>query len=163
RTVSQVGISGGVFRFDGAPAGAAVIDGWALPGLVDVHCHIGLGAHGGVDDRTTLAQARADLAAGTLLVRDAGSPVDTRWLDGRDDVPQIIRAGRHLARPKRYLRHFATELESVADLPRAMADQARAGDGWVKVVGDWINRDRGTAADLEPLWPAAQLAQGTAR
>jgi hypothetical protein len=29
--------------------------------------------------------------------------------------------------------------------------QARAGDGWVKLVGDWIDRDAG---DLRPLWPA---------
>ena len=30
-----------------------------------------------------------------------------------------------------------------------MAEQARWGDGWVKLVGDWIDRDIG---DLAPLW-----------
>ena len=30
-----------------------------------------------------------------------------------------------------------------------MAEQARWGDGWVKLVGDWIDRDVG---DLAPLW-----------
>jgi imidazolonepropionase-like amidohydrolase len=29
--------------------------------------------------------------------------------------------------------------------------QARRGDGWVKLVGDWIDRDRG---DLGPEWPS---------
>jgi hypothetical protein len=45
------------------------------------------------------------------LLRDAGSPTDTRSFDDRDDLPRIIRAGRHLARPKRYQRGFALELE----------------------------------------------------
>lgn len=162
QSLGQVGISAGVFRFDYWREDAEVIEGWAVPGLVDAHCHIGLGPQGAVDDHTTLDQARADLAAGTLLVRDAGVPVDTRWLTGRTDVPQIIRAGRHLARPKRYLPDFATELDQVSDLPAAMVEQARTADGWVKVVGDWINRARGPQADLEPLWPAAELAQGVA-
>ena len=51
-----------------------VLEGWVLPGFVDAHCHIGLGAGGAVDEATTLEQARTDLSAGTLLVRDAGSP-----------------------------------------------------------------------------------------
>src|SRR5699024_4627801 len=37
------------------------------------------------------------------------------------------------------------------------------GDGWVKVVGDWIERAGGQAADLEPLWPRAQLIEGVRR
>ena len=32
-----------------------------------------------------------------------------------------------------------------------MEEQVKRGDGWVKLVGDWIDRDRG---DLAPLWPA---------
>lgn len=163
RIYDQVVVSDGVIHLDAAaPASAQVIEGWVVPGLVDVHCHIGLGAHGPVDDATTLAQAQADLAAGTLLVRDAGSPVETTWLQGRGDVPELIRSGRHLARPKRYLRYFAEELHDVADLPAAMAEQARFGDGWVKIVGDWIDRAAGSAAVLEPLWPAAELAEGVA-
>ena len=34
-------------------------------------------------------------------------------------------------------------------LPDAVAEQARRGDGWVKLVGDWIDREVG---DLAPLW-----------
>ncbi len=160
-SLPQIGISGGAFVPE-IPNDAQIIEGWALPGLVDVHCHIGLGANGPVDEPTALAQARADLAAGTLLVRDAGSPADTRWLDDRADAPQIIRAGHHLARPKRYLRYFARELHDVAELPQAMAQEAERGDGWVKIVGDWIDRANGDRSDLEPLWPAGLLAQGVA-
>jgi imidazolonepropionase-like amidohydrolase len=123
---------------------------WILPGLVDAHCHIGLGHEGAVDDETAEMQALTDRDAGTLLIRDAGSPVDTHWVDERDDLPRIIRAGRHIARPRRYLRNFAEEVE-----PDALVDevrrQAARGDGWVKIVGDWIDRDTG---DLGPLWPA---------
>ena len=36
--------------------------------------------------------------AGALLLRDAGVPVDTHWVDERPDLPRIIRAGRHIAR-----------------------------------------------------------------
>ncbi len=94
-------------------------------------------------------QAEADRDAGALLLRDCGSPTDTRSLDGHHDLPQIIRAGRHLARPKRYLQGYAVELEDEWQLPAAVAEQARRGDGWVKLVGDWIDRSVG---DLAPLW-----------
>ncbi|TLM82447.1 amidohydrolase [Pseudarthrobacter sp. NamE2] len=128
-----------------------VLAGWVLPGLVDAHCHIGLGPGGPVDAATAAGQARADLAAGTLLVRDAGSPADTRWMQGGRDFPVLIRAGRHVARTRRYLRGFAHEVEP-EDLVEAVRKQARDGDGWVKLVGDWIDRQAG---DLAPSFPAA--------
>jgi imidazolonepropionase-like amidohydrolase len=123
--------------------------GWILPGLVDAHCHVGLGQHGEIPMDETIAQAETERAVGALLLRDAGSPTDTRGFDDRADMPRIIRAGRHLARPKRYQRGFAIELEDEWQLPDAIARQARWGDGWVKLVGDWIDRDLG---DLAPLW-----------
>ncbi|ORB32512.1 metal-dependent hydrolase family protein [Mycolicibacterium parafortuitum] len=130
--------------------GADTDDGWVLPGLVDAHCHVGLGAHGEIPLDEAATQAETDRDAGALLLRDAGSPTDTRSFDDRADLPRIIRAGRHLARPKRYSRGFAAELEDPWQLPDAVAQQARWGDGWVKLVGDWIDRDTG---DLAPLWP----------
>ncbi|MFC4556125.1 amidohydrolase family protein [Georgenia faecalis] len=148
-----------------APPGAwsaDVVEGVVLPGLVDVHCHIGLGPDGEVSAAEALAQARADRDAGTLLVRDAGSPMDNRWVQDREDLPRLIRAGHHLARPKRYLRHYGLELERVGDLPDAVAEQARFGDGWVKLVGDWIDRSEGADADLRPLWPRDVLRDAVA-
>jgi len=132
---------------------------WILPGLVDAHCHVGLGAHGAVPREVAEAQASADRDAGTLLIRDAGSPVDTHWIDERDDLPRIIRAGRHIARPFRYIRNYAEEVEPEA-LIDEVARQATRGDGWVKLVGDWIDRDAG---DLAPLWPADVAAAAIAR
>ena len=123
---------------------------WIMPGLVDAHCHIGMGPTGPTDAADVERQALTDRDAGTLLVRDTGVPTDTRWVDDRVDLPRIIRAGRHIARPRRYIRNLAEEVEP-DDLVEEVRTQARAGDGWVKLVGDWIDRDVG---DLAPLWPA---------
>ncbi|MFG2952862.1 amidohydrolase family protein [Streptomyces sp. NPDC048291] len=143
------------------PAGARdirTVEGWTLPGLVDAHCHVGLGPHGPVDAATAEKQALTDREAGTLLIRDAGSPSDTRWVDDRDDLPKIIRAGRHIARTRRYIRNFAHEIEP-ADLVAHVAQEARRGDGWVKLVGDWIDRDLG---DLAPSWPRDAVEEAIA-
>jgi imidazolonepropionase-like amidohydrolase len=123
--------------------------GWIIPGLVDAHCHVGLGPGGAVDFDQAVEQAETERDRGALLLRDAGSPVDTRSLDDRDDLPRIIRAGRHIARPKRYLPGVPIDVEDESQLPAAVAEQARYGDGWVKLVGDWIDRGAG---DLAPLW-----------
>lgn len=127
----------------------SVLDGWVLPGFVDAHCHIGLGVGGAVDEEATLAQAQADLATGTLLIRDAGSPSDTRWVQQREDLPRLIRAGRHIARNRRYLRGLGHEVEP-DELVETVRKEARDGDGWVKLVGDWIDRSVG---DLSASFP----------
>ncbi|MGQ5637022.1 MULTISPECIES: amidohydrolase family protein [unclassified Streptomyces] len=147
----ELWVVGGRVSYD-RPAGARdvrTVEGWALPGLVDAHCHVGLGAEGPVDAATAEKQALTDREAGTLLIRDAGSPSDTRWVDDREDLPKIIRAGRHIARTRRYIRNFAWEIEP-DHLVAYVAREARRGDGWVKLVGDWIDRDLG---DLAPCWP----------
>jgi imidazolonepropionase-like amidohydrolase len=163
RVVGEAWVVGGRLTFE-RPASADVttVDGWVLPGLVDVHCHIGLAAQGAVDRATAEAQAVADRDSGVLLVRDAGSPADTGWVHDRPDLPRLIRAGRHLARPKRYLRHYGRELASVSELPRAVREEAARGDGWVKLVADWIDRDLGPDGDLRPLWPDDLLAEAVA-
>lgn len=141
----------GVLSAEPVADATTVFDGgWILPGLVDAHCHVGLGEHGALDNLDDcVAQAEVERDAGALLLRDCGSPIDTRALADHDDLPEIIRAGRHLARPRRYQRGFAIELDDESALPDAVAEQARFGDGWVKLVGDWIDRDAG---DLAPLW-----------
>jgi imidazolonepropionase-like amidohydrolase len=132
-------------------AGADTVfdSGWILPGLVDAHCHVGLGHHGEIELDEAIAQAEIERDVGALLLRDCGAPTDTRSLDDRDDLPRIIRAGKHLARPKRYQKGFAVELDDESQLPAAVAEEARRGDGWIKLVGDWIDRSTG---DLAPLW-----------
>lgn len=149
-------VTGGVVTYEPVPSAVTVATGvWVLPGLVDAHCHIGLDRCGPVPAATAEAQAVIDRDAGVCLVRDAGSPSDTRWIDQRDDLPAIVRAGQHVARTKRYLRDYAVEVEP-DDLVATVVEQARRGDGWVKLVGDWIDRSVG---DLAPSWPADVVAE----
>ena len=148
--VAQWWIADGILHSQPVSGAESVWDGgWIIPGLVDAHCHVGLGPHGPVELAEAVAQAETDRDAGALLLRDCGAPTDTRSLDNHHDLPHIIRAGRHLARPKRYMKDYAVELEDEWQLPAAVAEQARRGDGWVKLVGDWIDRSVG---DLAPLW-----------
>jgi imidazolonepropionase-like amidohydrolase len=141
-------------RLTPVPYAETVVDGgFLLPGLVDAHCHIGLAA---ADLDEAEQQAVTDRDAGTLLVRDCGAPLDTRPLQEKLELPRIVRAGKHIARPKRYIRYVSEEVESPEQLPAIVAEQAAEGDGWVKLVGDWIDRDKG---DLAPLWPDDVLAE----
>ena len=128
-------------------------EGWIVPGLVDAHCHIGLDAHGAVPPEVQEEQALTDRDAGALLLRDCGSAADTAWIHDREDLPRLIRAGRHIARTRRYIRNYAHEIEP-EDLPQYVAREAQRGDGWVKLVGDWIEREAG---DLTPSWTRASL------
>ena len=130
-------------------------EGWIVPGLVDAHCHLGLDDDGAISEKETEEQAVADRDAGALLIRDCGSAADTAWIHDREDLPRLIRAGRHIARTKRYIRHYAHEVEP-ADLAATVAQEAQRGDGWVKLVGDWISRDDG---DLAPSFPPEAFAE----
>src|SRR3954454_498426 len=143
----------GTVTYDKVPSAELVSEGWIVPGLVDAHCHVGLDEHGAVPEDVQERQALADRDAGALLLRDCGSAADTSWIHDRDDLPRLIRAGRHIARPKRYIRNYAHEIEP-DELPAYVTQEARRGDGWVKQVGDWIEREAG---DLTPSWPRASL------
>jgi imidazolonepropionase-like amidohydrolase len=105
------------------------LSGYVLPGFVDAHCHVGYSTTGISTLDEAELQARTNLHAGALALRDCGSPLDTRSLVGRDDLPVLIRAGLEY------------------------------GDGWIKIVGDWIDRSIG---DLAPIWPDDILAEAVA-
>ncbi len=143
-------------------AGAETVSdgGWIVPGLVDAHCHLGI-AYGArpiasVDEARELAAQDRD--AGVLAIRDAGSPYPYPELDDEPGVPRLARAGRHVAPPKRYLRDIGVEVEAV-QVAAEVTRQAAAGTGWVKLVGDWIDRGVG---DLAPAWDAATMTAAVA-
>src|SRR5581483_248681 len=58
-----------------------------------------------------------------------------------------------------YIRGLGHEVEP-EQLVAEVEKQVAAGDGWVKIVGDWIDRDVG---DLAPLWPDDVLAAAIGR
>jgi len=153
--LSDLWVVDGVIRLE-RPAGAATrhYDGVVLPGLVDVHCHIGLGATGAVPPEVAREQATINRDTGVLLIRDAGvprEPYSTRWMDQDPEMPRLIRCGQHIARQKRYMFHLPRNVEP-HQLPDVVEEEALAGDGWVKLIGDWIDRSL-DVPDLELLWP----------
>ncbi|MEH1016794.1 amidohydrolase family protein [Micromonospora sp. CPCC 206060] len=155
--VRDIYLVGDRVTFEPVPGAETIADrGFVLPGLVDAHCHIGI-APGGAPVRS-LDEARglaaADRDAGVLAIRDAGSPFPYPELDDDPDVPRLVRAGRHVAPPRRYLRDIGVEV-AAPDVTAAVTAQARAGSGWVKLVGDWIDRGAG---DLAPAWDPATMA-----
>jgi imidazolonepropionase-like amidohydrolase len=143
----------GRVTYEKQPGAELVAEGWIVPGLVDAHCHIGLDENGAVPEDVQEKQAITDRDAGALLLRDCGSAADTSWIHDREDLPRLIRAGRHIARTRRYIRNYAHEIEP-EDLAGYVAREAERGDGWVKLVGDWIERDAG---DLTPSWTREAL------
>ncbi|MEV0940007.1 amidohydrolase family protein [Micromonospora wenchangensis] len=159
--VRDVWLDGDRVTFDPVPDAETVADsGFVLPGLVDAHCHLGI-ARGGtpvtsLDQARTLA--RTDRDTGVLALRDAGSPYPYPELDDEPDLPRLARAGRHVAPPKRYLRDIGLEV-GAAEVTAAVTVQAAAGNGWVKLVGDWIDRGVG---DLAPAWDADTMAAAVA-
>ena len=152
--VADLYVVEGHVTYEVQPGADTVAEGWIVPGLVDAHCHIGLDDHGETTRENAEAQAVADRDGGALLIRDCGSAMDTRWVQERADLPRLIRAGRHIARTRRYIRGYADEVEP-AELVASVTREAGRGDGWVKLVGDWISREVG---DLAPSFPAASFA-----
>ena len=144
----------GRVTYEPQPGAETAATGWIVPGLVDAHCHLGLDDHGATTVEEAEQQAVEDRDGGALLIRDAGSALDTRWIHDRDDLPRLIRCGRHLARTKRYLRDYAHEVEP-AELAAYAAQEAQRSDGWIKLVGDWVSREEG---DLMPSFPAEAFA-----
>lgn len=159
--VRDLWLVGDRVTYEPVPGAESVeVGGFILPGLVDAHCHLGI-APGSVPI-TGLDQARkfadTDREAGVLAIRDAGSPFPYPQLDDDPGVPRLARAGRHVAPPRRYLRDIGVEVPAEL-VARTVTEQAAAGNGWVKLVGDWIDRNAG---DLAPAWDDATLAGAVA-
>jgi imidazolonepropionase-like amidohydrolase len=133
--------------------------GWAVPGLVDAHCHVGIVADGAPDLVRGAELARQNVAVGVTVIREPGSDLDTSPLDGRPGLPRIVRMGRHIALVKRYTRGLGEQLEDPEQLVDAVRRRTAEGHPWIKLVGDWIDRSVG---DLAPLWPDHVLAEAVA-
>jgi imidazolonepropionase-like amidohydrolase len=159
--VRDLWIDGDRLSLEPVPGAQTVSDGgFILPGLVDAHCHIGIapggGPVGGVEQARELAMIDRD--AGVLAIRDAGSPFDYAGLEDDPEMPRLARAGRHVAPVRRYLPDIGVEVPA-EEVAAEVTRQAAKGTGWVKLVGDWIDRGIG---DLAPAWDEATLAGAVA-
>ena len=119
-------------------------DVFLLPGLVDVHAHLGLNspARAGASRlERILASGRAQLDAGVLLVREPGGPDRlSAGLGPADGMPRVQSAGHFLSPPGTYIPGLA-RLVGDAELPSAAEEEARASGFWVKIVGDFPGGD----------------------
>ena len=157
----ELWITNGLFCETRPEGPVTEVTGFVYPGLVDAHTHPGL-SHTAetVDDSEVLRRLAMLRAQGVTVVREMGAQRDVGHLAALGRT-KVIRSGRHLARTKRYLRYLPIDVEPM-DLPAAAAEQAARSDGWVKIVGDWIDRSDGAGSDLQPLWPREALVDAFA-
>lgn len=126
---------------------------WALPGLVDAHSHIPVASLDLVPTDLAGAESRAReaLAAGVTLLLDKGWTDDTaiRVLDliPPEERPDIEAARRLITSKGGYYPGIAFELEG-GGLEQAVAEEAEAGGGWVKLIGDWPRPGFGPVANF---------------
>lgn len=167
-TVTRDIVDGRWAEIGGQPATTIGTDAWALPGLVDAHAHLAAaelnGQPGVFDD--ALARAREALRAGVTLILDKGwsDDVTIRVIGAlpADQRPDIEAAARIIAAPDGYFPDFAREVDG-SQLDEAVREEARAGHGWVKLIGDWPRRGVGPVAnfDEDQLKRAVEVAGET--
>jgi hypothetical protein len=124
----------GTITYEPQPGAETVVEGWIVPGSRRRALpSSGWTSFGAVDAATRPRRRRSPTATGAaLLIRDAGSAADTRWIEARDDLPRLIRCRPpHRPQPKRYIRHFAREVEPeelrLADVRAGGAGRGRLG------------------------------------
>ena len=91
----------------GADARTLLDGGFLLPGLVDAHAHLALispAPPGSSDDETARANARRQLEAGVLAIREpwASPMVPSVGISPDIGLPRTVTAGRFLTPPRRY-------------------------------------------------------------
>ena len=159
-TSEDLVFSGGLVRERPASRDAVVLGRhlYVLPGLIDAHAHLmtspSIGEAGYTEAwRLSSGQIRGRIRrhlalqahAGVAGVRDVGASVgdvaDIARHRPSTARPFLQAAGRFIAPPRRYPPAVAHELRGVADLGRVAGNEARRGGGWVKLIGDYLDRD----------------------
>jgi imidazolonepropionase-like amidohydrolase len=151
-------VDGDRITFDPLRSADTVVNGgWLIPGLVDVHTHMGAEEPADPLDEGLLRQhAEAHRDAGVTLVRSPGAVADYPiWLDAASDLPRVRSAGPWLA-PEGGFFEGAGRQVPLEELPDAAEEQARS-TGWSKVIVDWVSTVNGVRR-YEPTVPSDVLA-----
>ena len=140
------------------PVEMTELRGYIYPGLLDAHTHPGL-THTATppSDEEIRQRLETHRSFGVTQIIDCGGQRNPN-VARREGDTKVVHCGRHIARPKRYIRNLATEIEP-EDLPRVALEQLARSDGWIRLVGDWVDRSLGDQADLLPLWPRQVLRE----
>ncbi len=137
------------------------VNGYIYPGLVDAHTHPGASyTEQLVNDAEIHRRLDASASLGVTHIRDCGGQRDANDVR-REDQPKVIHCGQHIARHKRYIRYLGIDTEP-EELVKQVQYQCSKADGWIKIVGDWIDRSNGEQSDLEPLWPRQAILDAVA-
>ncbi|MDY5584350.1 MAG: amidohydrolase family protein [Arcanobacterium sp.] len=156
----EIWIADGVIHYSKPDTDSVVqeISGYIYPGLVDAHTHIGMSDKAEpVSDTEMRRRLAACARQGVTAIRDAGSQRDANEVI-EAGMPKLLHCGQHIARPKRYTRFLASEVEPENFLSE-IEKQCAVSDGWIKIVADWIDREAG---DLRPLWEENLFADAVA-
>lgn len=155
----EVYVDGDRITFHYLPNAETVVDGgWILPGLVDVHTHMGSEQPAdGLDESLLRRHAEAHRDAGVTLLRSPGaSGFYPSWLDQDPTLPRVRSAGPWLAAEGGFFERAGLQLP-VDELPSAAEEHARV-TGWCKVILDW-SHDVDGARRYEPTVPPEVLAE----
>ncbi len=147
---------------------------YALPGLADCHAHLGLDHVGSMTTITedeiranSVTNAWMQVEGGVLLIADKGSSSDVSLeiLDAPPtERPIATMAGRIIAPRDGYYPDYGHEVdeEGLVDAVRRVAG-GRA--EWVKIIGDWPRKGRGTVANYgeAALTRAVEVAHAAGR
>jgi imidazolonepropionase-like amidohydrolase len=141
---------------DDADARVRVVDcgdATLLPGLINAHVHLTLSASESVLDdylaerdeglaaltARAVHNLRAAILAGVTTVRDCGTLNEVAFAvralvaDGELVAPRVVTCGSALTTTRGHCHFFSIEVDTVAGLRAAVADQARAGADFIKV------------------------------
>ena len=129
---------------------------YALPGLADCHAHLGLNHVGSMTAITedeiranSVTNAWMQVEGGVLLIADKGSSSDVSLeiLDAPPtERPIATMAGRIIAPRDGYYPGYGHEVDEEG-LVEAVRLAAGGRADWVKIIGDWPRKGRGTVAN----------------
>ncbi len=152
-------VDGDRISFDSVPGAVTIVDaGWLVPGLVDVHTHMGSGQPADpLDEELLRRHVEAQRDAGVTLLRSPGaSGFYPPWLAADRALPRVQSAGPWLAAEGGFFEGAGRQVPP-EDLPTAAEEHARR-TGWCKVILDWSRDVRGVRR-YEPTVPAHVLGE----
>jgi imidazolonepropionase-like amidohydrolase len=158
------------------PVGVPLVDlgtGALVPGIVDAHAHLCWNPTdepqqlGVVDSEVLVARvhqhAQQALRSGVTTIRDLGDrdyaslSVRRQYWEGREVGPELVVSGPPLTRTNGHCCFLGGQADTAAQLVDAVAERARQGVDWIKVMATGGFRTSGTNP-WKPQYTAAQLA-----
>jgi imidazolonepropionase-like amidohydrolase len=147
----------GRITFETTADAETILDGgYVIPGLVDAHAHLPFAgpAPDGPWEEKARANARAQLDAGVLALRDPGGPTP-REIGPAEGLPRTYVAGRFLAVPGgMFPDHGAREMPE-EQIPDAAEEELEFSGAWVKLIGDFP----GSGGRIESRFKPETLAE----